>query len=417
MDEKMKCEVVQDLLPLYVDGACTDGSRKLVEEHVKTCPGCKKLLEGMTTPLPEQAEAVQTMNLKPQKAFQKLRRRNFAICLLLILVVIVACPVIYLSYHTSRGQGISWTNLEELQESASLMELWQEEGTAAFVEQLEPVLLYETYATTPDELEIRRSFGMNGGEAYVPIELGGYRFMMAEHFYNQLTNGNFVEDHTLLESGDVDGLWRLWMQEHANCLILPAEIYERVREDDSDRWWDKLNLDCGEYYYYYTMNDYVLDFPDEMYANIEGVESLSDVFFIIQGAVIVPEELYLLHSEMMKPISGWYEAYAAYWQNVGYEAFAQEWRSEMRQIFDEADLELTITGVALDDMMTTGRKDCYIISWNVTFSDGNILQIYLSEYDGNYYLIYTHPVAWRSNDLAESINAQLPKASLTVPKD
>ena len=29
---KNKCDIVQDLLPLYVDGCCTQGSRELVEE-------------------------------------------------------------------------------------------------------------------------------------------------------------------------------------------------------------------------------------------------------------------------------------------------------------------------------------------------------------------------------------------------
>ena len=34
---KNKCDIVQDLLPLYVDGCCTQGSRELVEEHLKEC--------------------------------------------------------------------------------------------------------------------------------------------------------------------------------------------------------------------------------------------------------------------------------------------------------------------------------------------------------------------------------------------
>ena len=29
---KNRCDIVQDLLPLYVDGCCTQGSRELVEE-------------------------------------------------------------------------------------------------------------------------------------------------------------------------------------------------------------------------------------------------------------------------------------------------------------------------------------------------------------------------------------------------
>ena len=38
------CDVVRDLLPLYVDGVCSAASRALVDEHVKTCPSCAKML-------------------------------------------------------------------------------------------------------------------------------------------------------------------------------------------------------------------------------------------------------------------------------------------------------------------------------------------------------------------------------------
>ena len=37
-DDIRFCEVVQDLLPLYVDGALKRGSMELVEEHLKTAP-------------------------------------------------------------------------------------------------------------------------------------------------------------------------------------------------------------------------------------------------------------------------------------------------------------------------------------------------------------------------------------------
>ncbi len=36
-----ECEIVQDLLPLYHDGVCTEKSRRFVEEHLKTCSTCR----------------------------------------------------------------------------------------------------------------------------------------------------------------------------------------------------------------------------------------------------------------------------------------------------------------------------------------------------------------------------------------
>ena len=47
----MKCEVIQDLLALYADDCCSEESKKLVEEHLRSCPECRKVLEEMKTPV------------------------------------------------------------------------------------------------------------------------------------------------------------------------------------------------------------------------------------------------------------------------------------------------------------------------------------------------------------------------------
>lgn len=41
------CKVISDLLPLYVDEACSDESKKIVEEHLKECEKCRLLTEDM----------------------------------------------------------------------------------------------------------------------------------------------------------------------------------------------------------------------------------------------------------------------------------------------------------------------------------------------------------------------------------
>ena len=48
----MEHEIIQDLLPLYHDQVCSDKSRAAVEEHLRTCPLCRKTLEEMDAPLP-----------------------------------------------------------------------------------------------------------------------------------------------------------------------------------------------------------------------------------------------------------------------------------------------------------------------------------------------------------------------------
>ncbi len=43
----MNCDIVKDLIPLYIDGCCSKESEKAVEEHMRDCDDCKKLWEDM----------------------------------------------------------------------------------------------------------------------------------------------------------------------------------------------------------------------------------------------------------------------------------------------------------------------------------------------------------------------------------
>lgn len=43
-DKKLSCDVVQDLLPLYIDGVCSADSRQLVDAHLAECDDCRRVL-------------------------------------------------------------------------------------------------------------------------------------------------------------------------------------------------------------------------------------------------------------------------------------------------------------------------------------------------------------------------------------
>ena len=40
-----QCDIVRDILPLYVDGACSEASAELVREHLNACPDCKVIYQ------------------------------------------------------------------------------------------------------------------------------------------------------------------------------------------------------------------------------------------------------------------------------------------------------------------------------------------------------------------------------------
>ncbi len=99
---KLDCNVIQDLLPLYIDDVCSEQSRKLVEEHIKECEICQKFAgSGIITPIlhiePEKAAVEKVV----KKGFKKIRNR-WAISVILVAVVLLMAFVGWNGYKALR---------------------------------------------------------------------------------------------------------------------------------------------------------------------------------------------------------------------------------------------------------------------------------------------------------------------------
>jgi len=89
----IKCEVIQDLLPLYSDNVASEGSRKLVEEHIENCPDCRKVLETIQSggaPILLDIDKEEIGALKKMK--RKIRKKNIVVA-----AVSVACAIAIIS--------------------------------------------------------------------------------------------------------------------------------------------------------------------------------------------------------------------------------------------------------------------------------------------------------------------------------
>lgn len=60
----MNCGVIQDLLPLYVDGCCSEESAQLVREHLNTCECCRKAYQQMQGGCQEKEEVMPVTKLR-----------------------------------------------------------------------------------------------------------------------------------------------------------------------------------------------------------------------------------------------------------------------------------------------------------------------------------------------------------------
>ena len=50
--KNITCNIIEDLLPLYIDGICSDETKEFIESHIENCSDCEQKLELMNTDLP-----------------------------------------------------------------------------------------------------------------------------------------------------------------------------------------------------------------------------------------------------------------------------------------------------------------------------------------------------------------------------
>lgn len=68
---KMECDIIRDLMPLYVENMVSEKSKEAVDSHLAECPACKNIYKEMTAPkIPVQ------FNTEPAKSFRKYMKRE-----------------------------------------------------------------------------------------------------------------------------------------------------------------------------------------------------------------------------------------------------------------------------------------------------------------------------------------------------
>lgn len=91
------CEVIQDLLPLYIDNVCSDESRRVVAEHLESCDSCKKLYEDMRNPVKQDLSEPE---LDSRQAFKEMNRKwrikKISIVCVSVLLTAIVCIAGYM---------------------------------------------------------------------------------------------------------------------------------------------------------------------------------------------------------------------------------------------------------------------------------------------------------------------------------
>ena len=103
---KYECDVIRDLIPLYIDDVASTASRRMVEEHLAECADCRALLGRM------KSEKIETaINFEKEDVIAGQRRffkRRSAVIGSVIAGIFMVPVLICLIVNLASGSGLEW---------------------------------------------------------------------------------------------------------------------------------------------------------------------------------------------------------------------------------------------------------------------------------------------------------------------
>lgn len=355
---KYNCDIIQDLLPLYEEGLCSDASAQAVREHLAACETCRKLTGTLPIAAPENPPKADRAVANSMK---KVKRRWQTSLIAALLVI----PLLLLSLNQFRGRGVCWTNTDDIFTAwrfihALETENWERaanlhdysEDYESIMEALALPVEIWGHSFTPVKLDgedwMLRSYldcnAMEGdaanalfhflynrvGSAMIPVELWtqviavdeaavqqeGWQFWLNDEYYSKVTTpwGDFVIS---------DGRHYDAAAEYCAALdLVPAAVYEEARDDLADE---------AQYVY------------DQTHAHYDYVQGLSEEQFLTHM-----ERQYAADLKSLEDLEVTFEC-------TGYQSAYRLWENDGWHI--QFGVTITYQDKSLDTTMSIGLRD------------------------------------------------------------
>lgn len=113
MKEINECNLIYDVLPIYVDNLASEDTKEFVKNHIKTCNECKQKLEDMcSAPLKnkEDEELTQEQIYKDKifiDVLKKIKKRNRLMIVISVISVSVFFSLGIYFYNKFKAQDIN----------------------------------------------------------------------------------------------------------------------------------------------------------------------------------------------------------------------------------------------------------------------------------------------------------------------
>ena len=111
MKEKRDCKIVQDLLPNYIENLTNEETNRFIEEHLKECPECQKVLENMQKEIKVSTTKRDDREVKYIKKYnKKLKILKYALLAIMLIYIIVVGRRTIIMFSLSRKANANKAN-------------------------------------------------------------------------------------------------------------------------------------------------------------------------------------------------------------------------------------------------------------------------------------------------------------------
>jgi hypothetical protein len=98
MEQKIPCEIIKDLLPLYVDGLTSEYSSKEIDNHLQECRDCKERFDDLQTNLGSDNQNNSEKEIDYLKKINRNQKRNIILGSVISFLIGASIPI--LKYKT-----------------------------------------------------------------------------------------------------------------------------------------------------------------------------------------------------------------------------------------------------------------------------------------------------------------------------
>ncbi|WP_295073358.1 zf-HC2 domain-containing protein [Ruminococcus sp.] len=116
-NSSIPCNVIIDMLPLYKEEICSDETKELLEEHLRSCENCRQLYEELSLPAPKNETAPSEAETF-KKVGKKLKRSRFTkimsalMCICLVLFGAVNGAWYFLKYRPMKKMCVGMRRID-----------------------------------------------------------------------------------------------------------------------------------------------------------------------------------------------------------------------------------------------------------------------------------------------------------------